>query len=72
MWIKVIAILLAGLFLSVVLAKCNQTPNADTTACVDQWAAAHRKEVGDEPIITMDQIREWKEWCVVGKTPPSN
>jgi hypothetical protein len=69
MWKKAIAILLAGLFLSVFLSKCNRNADIDLTTCVDHWNAAYRQEVGDEPIITMDQIREWKDWCVDGKKP---
>jgi len=71
MWIKAIAILLAGLFLSVSLSKCNQNAGLNLTDCVDGWTAAYRQEVGEDVVVTMDQVREWKDWCQAGKQAPT-
>lgn len=35
--------------------------------CVDRWSEAHRIEVGEEAIISNDQISEWTQWCEDGK-----
>ena len=44
-------------------------PGAAAQDCVDGWMAAHRKEVGPDAPIRMDQIGEWEEWCKQGKRP---
>ena len=41
----------------------------NTDVCVDQWTAAHRKEVGPDTPIAFDQLDEWSEWCKAGKVP---
>ena len=42
---------------------------ASTSQCVDQWTAAHRKEVGSDAMISGQQLDEWEQWCVEGKKP---
>lgn len=42
---------------------------SDPQACVDSWMAAFRKEVGQDAMVTMDQVGEWEGWCKSGKTP---
>ena len=42
---------------------------ASGEACVDAWTAAHRKAVGPDAPIRMDQIGEWEKWCKEGKLP---
>lgn len=38
-------------------------------SCVDRWTSAFRKENGDDAIVTVDQLGEWKSWCEQGKLP---
>lgn len=40
-----------------------------TDSCVEQWTAAHRKVIGQDGLITGDQLQEWDEWCKDGKRP---
>lgn len=40
-----------------------------TEACQDAWMTAYRKEVGEEAMISSDQIGEWEQWCAEGKLP---
>lgn len=35
--------------------------------CVDAWTAAHRAEAGEESAVSVEQIREWQQWCAEGK-----
>ncbi|VVE89874.1 toxin-antitoxin system YwqK family antitoxin [Pandoraea bronchicola] len=44
-------------------------PNGGKPNCVDSWTAAFRKENGDDAIVTVDQLGEWKIWCEQGKLP---
>ncbi|MDD2046969.1 toxin-antitoxin system YwqK family antitoxin [Pseudomonas putida] len=37
--------------------------------CQDAWMTEYRKEVGEEAMITSDQIGEWEQWCAEGKLP---
>lgn len=37
--------------------------------CQDAWMTAYRAEVGEEAMITHDQIGEWEQWCAEGKMP---
>lgn len=46
-----------------------QSVSASKEGCYDSWMSAYRKEVGDEAAITSDQISEWEQWCIEGKTP---
>lgn len=38
-------------------------------SCEDAWMTAYRAEVGEEAMITSDQIGEWEAWCSEGKMP---
>jgi hypothetical protein len=53
------------------LVKAAPSPAsaASTGQCVDQWTAAHRKEVGSDAMISGQQLDEWEQWCVEGKKP---
>ncbi|GAB3245099.1 toxin-antitoxin system YwqK family antitoxin [Chitinimonas naiadis] len=42
---------------------------AGDQACLDKWIAAHRKAVGEDAVITADQLGEWEGWCRAGKQP---
>lgn len=44
-------------------------PNPAVDACVDTWIDAHRKEVGEDAMISYDQINEWVVWCKEGRKP---
>lgn len=44
-------------------------PNPELEQCIDTWAAAYRKEQGEDIIVTEDQIAEWRTWCIQGKHP---
>jgi len=50
-------------------AQPARPATVDISSCVDMWTAAHRKEVGEEAPIRMDQVGEWEEWCKQGKRP---
>ncbi|MYM76066.1 hypothetical protein GTP56_28280 [Duganella sp. FT134W] len=45
---------------------------ADSNACLDGWTAAFHKEQGVEAAVSMEQIDEWKGWCLQGKQPGTN
>jgi antitoxin component YwqK of YwqJK toxin-antitoxin module len=45
----------------------DRATSADLDACVNEWTAAHRKVVGEDALITVDQLDEWREWCRQGK-----
>lgn len=49
-----------------------QANTSNLESCVDSWAAAHRKEVGEDAMITADQIGEWENWCKQGKIPTAH
>ncbi|WP_242468207.1 toxin-antitoxin system YwqK family antitoxin [Burkholderia plantarii] len=38
-------------------------------ACIDAWAAAYRREKGDDAVVMADQLDEWHSWCMAGKRP---
>lgn len=42
---------------------------ASAETCEDAWMNAYREEVGEEAMITHDQIGEWEQWCAEGKMP---
>jgi hypothetical protein len=46
--------------------------STDSTACLDGWTAAFRKEQGAEAAVSMEQIDEWKSWCNQGKIPSTH
>lgn len=48
------------------------TTTLNSGSCVDSWTAAHRKEVGEDAMITADQINEWEHWCRQGKLPKAH
>lgn len=43
--------------------------DASLRTCVDGWIAKYRKEVGNEAMISADQMGEWESWCKAGKHP---
>lgn len=46
------------------------TAAADSAeSCEDAWMTAYREEVGEEAMITHDQIGEWEQLCAEGKLP---
>ncbi|MBJ6984199.1 hypothetical protein [Luteimonas sp. MC1750] len=45
------------------------TPVASAETCADAWLASYRAEVGEDRVVTMDQMGEWEEWCAQGKSP---
>lgn len=47
----------------------SETSAAPAEACLDAWIAAHRSEVGEDAVVTMDQVGEWEQWCAAGKKP---
>jgi antitoxin component YwqK of YwqJK toxin-antitoxin module len=38
--------------------------------CNDLYLWGHRRKVGDDAIVTADQLAEWDGWCKQGKFPP--
>ncbi len=44
-------------------------PAANVDACTDKWLAAHRKAVGPDAPVRMEQLDEWETWCRAGKQP---
>lgn len=51
-------------------ASLLTTAAADSAeTCQDAWMTAYRQEVGEEAMITHDQIGEWEQWCAEGKLP---
>ncbi len=47
-------------------------PDATSEACVTSWVTAYRKEVGQDVIVTQDQLNEWQQWCQQGKHPSTS
>ncbi|GAB3781385.1 toxin-antitoxin system YwqK family antitoxin [Dyella agri] len=54
-------------------APVGDQHEASTTldACVGVWARVHRKAVGDDAMISADQLDEWRQWCAQGKHAPN-
>lgn len=50
-------------------SQSPETP-ASLDACVNDWTKAHRKAVGEDALISMDQLSEWQDWCRQGKRAP--
>lgn len=50
----------------------SQSREASATfdACVNDWTVAHRKAVGNDAVISVDQLDEWRAWCAQGKRAP--
>lgn len=46
--------------------------DAMSEACVTSWVTAYRKEVGQDVIVTQDQLDEWQQWCQQGKHPSTS
>lgn len=50
-------------------------PTATTSAannqksCFDQWVDAYHQELGEDAMVSHDQMTEWEEWCSEGKRP---
>jgi hypothetical protein len=40
------------------------------TDCKDLYLWGHRKKVGEDAIVTADQLAEWEAWCKAGRYPP--
>lgn len=51
------------------LASAQSMPAPNSGACVDKWLAAHRKEVGPDAPVRVEQLDEWEAWCRAGKQP---
>lgn len=47
----------------------HRANNVSPDMCVDKWIDAYRKEVGQDAIVTNDQLGEWEGWCKEGKQP---
>lgn len=43
----------------------------DQKSCFDQWVDAYHQELGEDAMVTHDQMTEWEEWCSEGKHPNS-
>lgn len=65
--VEIVSRTLRNLALENVL-KSNLTA-IDQEACVDSWGKAFREEVGEDAVVSMDQIGEWEAWCKSGKVP---
>ncbi|HCF7328965.1 TPA: hypothetical protein NIJ57_001591 [Pseudomonas aeruginosa] len=37
--------------------------------CHDAWITAYRNEIGDDAVVTSEQLSEWDDWCKEGKLP---
>lgn len=55
---------------SSVLAPDTASGESPTDRCVDRWVDAYRKEVGQDTVVTQDQLNEWTQWCQAGKQAP--
>lgn len=53
---------------SAVTQSIETQPAVD--ACVNDWTKAHRRDVGEDAVISMDQVSEWQDWCRQGKRAP--
>ena len=42
---------------------------ANNSSCVESWAAAFHREQGEDAVVAVEQIEEWKSWCSEGKRP---
>lgn len=42
-------------------------PAQSIEACIDEWKNANRAERGEDSIISVEQIAEWRSWCNSGK-----
>ena len=38
-------------------------------SCTDAWAAAVRRERGEDALVSRGQLEEWTAWCKQGKRP---
>lgn len=50
-------------------ASAPSEANAVSGDCAEAWTAAFRKEQGEDAIVTVDQLGEWRAWCDSGKRP---
>lgn len=53
-------------------AVSETAPAANLDDCVSAWTTAYRKERGDDIVVNIDQLDEWKQWCQQGKQAPAN
>ena len=37
--------------------------------CIERWISAYRQEMGEEAIVSYDQLGEWEQWCRQGREP---
>ncbi|TBV17398.1 toxin-antitoxin system YwqK family antitoxin [Stutzerimonas kirkiae] len=37
--------------------------------CHNAWITAYRNEIGDDAVVTSEQLSEWSDWCREGKLP---
>ncbi|MCQ4311067.1 hypothetical protein NAV33_04040 [Pseudomonas stutzeri] len=37
--------------------------------CQTLWISAYRAELGEEAMVNAEQLDEWNNWCIEGKTP---
>ncbi|WCW56780.1 hypothetical protein KK193_11570 [Pseudomonas aeruginosa] len=38
-------------------------------SCHNAWITAYRNEIGDDAVVTSEQLSEWDDWCKEGKLP---
>jgi len=50
-------------------ASVSSSSSSEDVACLDLWIEAHRKEKGDDALVSNDQLTEWGDWCAAGKKP---
>ncbi|WP_157510971.1 hypothetical protein [Frateuria sp. Soil773] len=52
----------------------SSVPPVSLDGCVQGWTKAHHEEaakVGVDDTISIDQIKEWEDWCKAGKQAPA-
>lgn len=49
------------------LVSQEASPGLDD--CTQSWISAHRREAGEDAVVTADQVGEWEGWCKEGKRP---
>jgi uncharacterized protein YecT (DUF1311 family) len=52
-----------------IIKSAAQAVPVPVASCEDQWIVAFRKEVGEDAMISADQLSEWEGWCKEGKKP---
>ncbi|MGN2250326.1 hypothetical protein ACFWZ1_09650 [Frateuria sp. GZRe14] len=51
-------------------AAMSEPSSNDADQCVGHWTDAYRKEVGEDAVVTQDQLDEWNSWCKERKHAP--